>query len=153
MVFILSSFYNFFIEECARKDVSPSFVASAAGLSRAAYSGWKRGTLPSDTNLTKLAYFFGIPVEAFHECDDIKARDIKLGIQRKINKIAAYQKDEEKKTATNGDGLNESDDNMAIRQKLQERPEMKTLFDVASDAPASAIYEAISIILKAKEGS
>lgn len=101
------------------------------GLSSALYSNWNTGKAkPSAAMLGKIADYLGTSYEWL-----------------------VFGKEDKKETATNGDGLNESDDNMAIRQKLQERPEMKTLFDVASDAPASAIYEAISIILKAKEGS
>jgi transcriptional regulator with XRE-family HTH domain len=47
---------------CAASGKSVSGVASAIGLSNAAASGWKKGKLPNDTTMAKLAAYFGISV-------------------------------------------------------------------------------------------
>lgn len=56
-------FYKRFIELCAKNNVSASFVAEKAGLSRASAYGWKNGALPSDVNLQKIADYFGVTVD------------------------------------------------------------------------------------------
>lgn len=56
------SFYSNFLKLCSKKNVSPSCAASAIGLSNAAASGWKKGKVPQDTTLQKLAEYFGVTV-------------------------------------------------------------------------------------------
>ena len=55
----MSDFYNNFIFQCAKKNVSASKAAEAVGLSRSAPTGWKSGAIPSDANIQKLANYFG----------------------------------------------------------------------------------------------
>ena len=100
-VFDLSSFYNRYLEICTERKIAPSAAAQAAGFSRAAYSGWGKGSLPSNANLVKLAKYFQLPVSTFSECDDIKARDIKSGIKAKLESIIEEDK---KNTVTRSDG-------------------------------------------------
>lgn len=59
----MSNFYSIFISLCANKKVSASLVAEKIGLSRASAFGWKKGALPSDVNLQKIADYFGVSVE------------------------------------------------------------------------------------------
>lgn len=56
------SFYSNFLKLCSKKNVSPSCAASAIGLSNAAASGWKKGKVPQDTTLQKLAEYFDVNV-------------------------------------------------------------------------------------------
>lgn len=58
----MSNFYNRYCALCAASGKSVSGVASAIGLSNAAASGWKKGKLPNDTTMAKLAAYFGISV-------------------------------------------------------------------------------------------
>ena len=46
---------------------SPSAVATEIGLSRTSPNGWKKGKMPSDVNLNKLAQYFNVPVSYFSE--------------------------------------------------------------------------------------
>lgn len=62
-MFSLSGFYDNFIALCNAKKVSPSRAAEDVGLSRAAPNGWKSGAVPRDTQLKKLADYFGCTVE------------------------------------------------------------------------------------------
>ena len=43
------------------------------------------------------------------------------------------------------------DDIMALREQLRTRPEVKILFDVSKDAPASALLEAAALITRYRE--
>ena len=57
------SFYDTFIGLCNEKGIAPSRAAEDVGLSRAAPNGWKSGAMPRDTQLRKLADYFGCTVE------------------------------------------------------------------------------------------
>ena len=63
----MSVFYKQYLALCAEKKVSPSGAAKAIGLSNAAASGWKKGKVPSDVTLEKLANYFGVPVSRFFD--------------------------------------------------------------------------------------
>lgn len=58
-------FYPIFIQKCNEINQSPSAVAVACGISRAAVNRWKNGSIPSDAKLFSLANFFNCPVEDF----------------------------------------------------------------------------------------
>lgn len=55
-------FYNYFVELCNRAKVSPSKAAQQIGLSKSSVSGWKNGSVPRDSQIMRIADFFGIPV-------------------------------------------------------------------------------------------
>lgn len=55
-------FYERFLALCNARDVKPSAVASAIGLSKTNASFWKKGSMPSSANLQKLADYFEVPV-------------------------------------------------------------------------------------------
>lgn len=60
-------FYDVFLELCAKNRKSPSGVARTIGLSNAAANGWKKGKIPTDVTMAKLADFFDVPVSTFTE--------------------------------------------------------------------------------------
>lgn len=64
-------FYNNLLVQCSKKEVSPSGVARAIGMSNAAATGWRNGKIPHDVTLLKLANFFSCTV------DDLLADDTK----------------------------------------------------------------------------
>ena len=55
-------FYNYFVELCNRAKISPSKAAQQIGLSKSSVSGWKNGPVPRDSQIMRIADFFGIPV-------------------------------------------------------------------------------------------
>lgn len=55
-------FYNNFLQMCIKKGVAPSKASVDIGLSKAAAACWKKGKLPYDTTLEKLAEYFGCTV-------------------------------------------------------------------------------------------
>lgn len=57
-------FYDIFVRLCAEKGKAPSAVAVELGYSKSMVSGWKvRGTSPTDTNLHRIADYFGVSVD------------------------------------------------------------------------------------------
>lgn len=60
-------FYKKFIELCNKNEVTPTYVGAQIGVSKAAVSGWKTGSMPRDTQLAKIADYFGVPVSYFSE--------------------------------------------------------------------------------------
>lgn len=56
-------FWNVFYSECQQKNTSPNAVCKAIGLSNAAATGWKNGTLPKADILVKVADYFGVSVD------------------------------------------------------------------------------------------
>lgn len=63
----MGTFYNNYLSLCASAKKSPSRVAAEIGLSNAAANGWKKGKIPSDVTLVKLADYFHVPVSALTE--------------------------------------------------------------------------------------
>lgn len=57
------TFYNNFLALCRQKNVSPTAAANAIGLSNATVSRWKKGSVPFDATLHKIADYFGVTVE------------------------------------------------------------------------------------------
>lgn len=62
-----SVFYNNFLSLCAWKRTTPSGVSAAIGLSRTAANGWKKGKVPSQITLLKLANYFGVSTQELTE--------------------------------------------------------------------------------------
>lgn len=60
-------FYKKFIELCNENGVTPSYVGNQIGVSKAAVSGWKSGSMPRDPQLVKIANYFSVPVSYFSE--------------------------------------------------------------------------------------
>lgn len=65
-------FYKVFIDLCNSKGVSPSYVGGQIGISKAAVSGWKNGSLPRDTQLQKIAAYFGVSVGYLMGTSDVR---------------------------------------------------------------------------------
>ena len=68
-------FYEQFIKLCNERDVKPSVVAEAIGLNKSTATGWKRGTIPTDITIQKLADYFGVERSYFssQEADTLQA--------------------------------------------------------------------------------
>lgn len=62
-------FYKKFIELCNSRGVTPSYVGLQVGVSKSAVSGWKNGSSPRDTQLKKIADYFGVDEDYFSEED------------------------------------------------------------------------------------
>lgn len=56
-------FWDIFYDECKKQGTSPSAVCKAIGLSNAAASGWKSGTLPKADILVKIADYLNVSID------------------------------------------------------------------------------------------
>lgn len=57
------TFYENFVRQCNRIGKTPSKVALEVGISKSIVSRWKNGGGATDATATRLADYFGIPVE------------------------------------------------------------------------------------------
>ena len=55
-------FYQTFLQLCSQKNVRPNHVTKELGLSTATATDWKKGCVPRDITLQKLADYFGVTV-------------------------------------------------------------------------------------------
>lgn len=81
-------FYERFCALCDAHHVKPTTVAKAIGLSKANATYWKKGSIPSQRNLQKLANYFGVPVEYLLGIHNSIAVDVRNpeAIQKAISK-------------------------------------------------------------------
>lgn len=102
-----------FLNLCNSIGKSPSAVAVDIGLSDAAPTGWKKGSKPRPAILSRLASYFGVPVE--------------------------YLLPDNEKTATNdGDGLSAKDARLlAWFRSLPQEKQKEILYD--ADAPSGLV--------------
>lgn len=69
------TFYERYIELCAKNNKTPSAVALENHLSKSAVNAWKVGrSKPTDITLSKLADYFGVSVEYLKGESDIKEK-------------------------------------------------------------------------------
>lgn len=104
-------FYQNYIALCNKIGKKPGTVAREIGFSNGATSVWKRGSVPQDANLVKIADYFQISVEELLSDD--------------INEM----KEKEKTPATKSD---EGKDN-----SIMNREELKRLVDRLTDQEVS----------------
>ena len=55
-------FWDKFVTLCSAKGLSPNGVCADLGLSTATATKWKKGAIPRDTTLKKIADYFGVSV-------------------------------------------------------------------------------------------
>lgn len=56
-------YYHNFIEKCNEIGKAPSIVAEEMGLKRSTVTAWKKGRIPRDATIRKVANYFGCAVE------------------------------------------------------------------------------------------
>jgi transcriptional regulator with XRE-family HTH domain len=56
-------FWDTFIDLCAKNGKKPNPVAKELGFGSSAVTYWKRGTVPSDISLKKIADYFSVSVD------------------------------------------------------------------------------------------
>ena len=103
-----SAFWEVFYSECQKQGTSPNAVCKAIGLSNAAATGWKNGTLPKADVLVKVADYLNVSVDyllgrtMFHDLkqtvDEMKKKnapdsEIKSVISDKVNQLSDSQLD------------------------------------------------------------
>lgn len=74
-------FWNVLIELCNEKGISPNFVAKELGITSGTVTSWKKGSVPRDTTLRKVADYFGV------------STDYLLGTEHEFLQTFAQEKD------------------------------------------------------------
>lgn len=98
-------FYDKFIKECNKRDLKPSVAVVEMGFQKSVATRWKKGVMPTDVNIQRVADYFGI---SFDEMKDIKIEkptvnnddrhiqhDINIGPQKKALLEAVKNMDED----------------------------------------------------------
>ena len=67
-------FYQKYVELCAQRQKSPTAVAVELGISRASVSGWKKGSVPRDAIIWRIADYFHIEPDFFY--DDYEQKEM-----------------------------------------------------------------------------
>lgn len=57
------TFYNTFLTLCANKNVAPTKAATDMNISTPAVTKWKKGSMPNDVTLMKIANYFDVSME------------------------------------------------------------------------------------------
>lgn len=107
-------FWDNFIHYCNIKKVKPNNVAKAIGMSNAAATDWKNGSIPRDTTLRKIADYFGVPVSCLTNdtlCETVKNVTLSTPTTEKESRVLfAYRSQPEMQPAVDKLlGINDSD--------------------------------------------
>ena len=86
-------FWKKFLELCANNNTKPTSVALALNVSRGSVTNWKKGVIPQDTTLKKIADYFGVSVEYFKgETERAQAESEIIDLdQRKMRMVPLYE--------------------------------------------------------------
>lgn len=116
-------FWNNFVTLCNKESKTPNAVCAELGFSVATATKWKKGAVPRDTTLQKLAAYFNVTV------------DYLLTGKEKAPSTEVEEADE----------LNE------LLQELKTRPEMRMLFSLAKGATKEDVELAVAIIQRMRQ--
>ncbi len=90
-------FYWNFVEECNKRNISPTAAIIEIGFQRSLGTRWKSGCVPTDANLIKIANYFGVTVEhLLRNPEDSEPTDEPPTIEQKILKALASLSDDSK---------------------------------------------------------
>lgn len=80
-------FWDKFVTLCNNINKKPNNVASEIGISSGSITKWKKGGIPSDTNLKKVADYFGVSVNYFKDNVSDDDSDIPLPTPEEIDQM------------------------------------------------------------------
>ena len=110
---------------CDERGISVYKATTEIGLNRSAVAKWKKGAIPNGETLQKMAQFFGVDIDCL------------LG---------------EKIIANDGETASADRELDELLEQLKSRPEMRLLFNLASNATPDDVIRAVKIIEALKEG-
>lgn len=58
-------FYDVFFNLCRDRDIAPTRAVESMGLSKSAVTNWRKGTVPNDSTIRRVADFFGVDPSVF----------------------------------------------------------------------------------------
>lgn len=70
-------FWNIFLELCNKVSKSPNAIAKELSIPSGSITAWKKGSVPQDRTISKIANYFGVPVEYLLGKTDNKFTDEK----------------------------------------------------------------------------
>lgn len=68
-------FYENFLKQCNKKEISPSAAAEAMGYKRSVVTRWSKGTQPRNATLVHIAEYFNITVEELTSEESSKGKE------------------------------------------------------------------------------
>lgn len=71
-------FFDTFCQLCKNKGVSPNGVAKELSIASGTVSEWKKGRVPQNATLLKIADYFGVPADTLLEGDGNPPEDARL---------------------------------------------------------------------------
>lgn len=71
-------FFDTFCQLCKNKGVSPNGAAKELSIASGTVSEWKKGRVPQNATLLKIADYFGVPVDTLLEGEDNPPEDARL---------------------------------------------------------------------------
>lgn len=72
-------FYDYFLQMCAKKGVSPTKACKDMGLSSSAQTRWsKRGSVPNSSTLMRMAMYFDVPFAEFANFGAIEGAEVNI---------------------------------------------------------------------------
>ncbi len=91
-------FYDNFIIECNKNNISPTAAALKIGFPRSIVTIWKNGSKPRDANLKKIADYFGVTVDyLLREKENAAQLDgIETTTDKLIKAVASLSEDKQK---------------------------------------------------------
>lgn len=86
-------FWKKFLELCADNNTKPTSVALALNVSRGSVTNWKKGVIPQDTTLKKIADYFGVSIEYFKgDMERVQAESEVIDLdQRKMRMVPLFE--------------------------------------------------------------
>lgn len=75
-------FWSRLVELCSKNRITPTALCIELGFSNATSVKWKRGSVPRDTTIQKIADYFGVPVSYFSESDVSDAASLAIRMAR-----------------------------------------------------------------------
>ncbi|MCI7692763.1 MAG: helix-turn-helix domain-containing protein, partial [Oscillospiraceae bacterium] len=71
-------FFDTFCQLCKNKGVSPNGVAKELSIASGTVSEWKKGRVPQNATLLKIADYFGVPADTLLEGEGNSPEDARL---------------------------------------------------------------------------
>lgn len=115
-------FYDAFVYLCNKNNISPSAAAVDMGFQKSVVTRWKKGTIPRDANLQKVADYFNV------------STDYLLGNE------TSYE------TKKSPDQMSEDEEIAQMVEELKNNPGKRLLFSKTSKATKEDIEKIIKMV-------
>lgn len=153
-------FWEKFLFLCNEKNVSPSAAVTDLGISIGSITKWKRGAMPRDSTIRRIAHYFNVTVEYLYgDTDNPHQAGLKTVVnlfrgadpsdsleERTYITPSVKSREDSLKEEKAPSAEAEEDELTELLQELKTRPEMKMLFSLAKGATKEDVELAVQII-------